>query len=95
MHSFYYSNQRQRKATVAYFDNPRYTAGTMTAMTEAPPNLLTVAQAAAYLQVSIDTVRRWCRTGELRCTFLGDRAGYRIRQSDLDLFLERRDNTKA
>ena len=57
---------------------------------EAPPRLLTVQQAADYLQVSIDTVRRWCRTGALRCITLGDRAGYRIRQEDLDRFMEER-----
>lgn len=57
---------------------------------EAPPRLLTVPQAADYLQVSIDTVRRWCRTGVLRCIALGDRAGYRIRQEDLDQFLRER-----
>jgi excisionase family DNA binding protein len=62
----------------------------LNAVAEAPPRLLTVAQAADYLQVSIDTVRRWCRTGELRCITLGDRAGYRIRQEDLDRFLEAR-----
>lgn len=59
-------------------------------VTEAPPRLLTVPQAAEYLQVSIDTIRRWCRTGALRCISLGDRAGYRIRQADLDAFLEGR-----
>jgi excisionase family DNA binding protein len=47
-------------------------------------------QAAEFLQVSIDTVRRWCRTGVLRCIALGDRAGYRIRQEDLDKFLSER-----
>jgi excisionase family DNA binding protein len=57
-------------------------------VTEAPSRLLTVAQTADYLQVSIDTVRRWCRNGELRCIALGDRAGYRIRQEDIDKFLE-------
>lgn len=57
---------------------------------EAPPRLLTVPQAADYLQVSIDTIRRWCRTGALRCIALGDRAGYRIRQEDLDAFLKDR-----
>ena len=57
-----------------------------------PASLLTVAQAAAYLSVSIDTVRRWCRTGALRCIRLADRAGYRIRQDDLDRFLRERDH---
>jgi excisionase family DNA binding protein len=45
---------------------------------------------ADYLTVTQDTVRRWCRTGVLRCIALGDRAGYRIRQEDLDKFLEAR-----
>lgn len=62
----------------------------LNAVPEAPPRLLTVPQAADYLQVSIDTVRRWCRTGVLRCIALGDRAGYRIRQEDLDQFLRER-----
>lgn len=59
-------------------------------MAEAPPHLLTVAQAAVYLQVNVDTIRRWCRLGRLRCVNLGDRAGYRIRQEDLDKFLTER-----
>lgn len=62
----------------------------LNAVPEAPPKLLTVPQAAEYLQVSIDTIRRWCRTGALRCIALGDRAGYRIRQEDLDAFIESR-----
>jgi excisionase family DNA binding protein len=60
----------------------------LAAMAEAPPRLLTVAQAAEYLQINLATVRRWCRTGVLKCIPLGDRAGYRIRQQDLDEFLE-------
>lgn len=59
-------------------------------MAEAPPRLLTVAQAAEYLQVNVDTIRRWCRLGTLRCINLGDRAGYRIKQEDIDAFLEAR-----
>lgn len=57
---------------------------------EAPTRLLTVQQAAEYLQVSIDTVRRWCRTGELKCIALGDRAGYRIRMEEIERFLSER-----
>ena len=59
-------------------------------MAESPPRLLTVAQVAEYCQVNVDTVRRWCRSGILRCITLGDRAGYRIRQEDLDAFIEAR-----
>lgn len=35
----------------------------------------------------MDTARRWCRTGALHCIMLADRAGYRIRQEDLDHFI--------
>lgn len=66
----------------------------MTTVAEAPPELLTVAEAARYLRVSIDTVRRWCRSGELPCKFLGDRAGYRILQTDIAAFLEKRSRPK-
>jgi excisionase family DNA binding protein len=56
--------------------------------------LLTVAQVAATLQVDEDTVRRWLRAGRLLGTNLGSRAGYRVRQSDLDAFLEARSNRR-
>jgi excisionase family DNA binding protein len=57
--------------------------------------LLTVAQVAATLQVDNDTVRRWLRAGQLLGTNLGSRAGYRVRQSDLDAFLDARSNRKS
>ena len=57
--------------------------------------LLTVAQVAATLQVDEDTVRRWLRAGQLLGTNLGSRAGYRVRQSDLDAFLDARSNRKS
>jgi excisionase family DNA binding protein len=72
---------------------PKTIAGRGADVAEAPPRLLTVVQAAEYLQVNVDTVRRWCRTGALRCTSLGDRAGYRIKQEDIDKFLEARSDT--
>lgn len=50
----------------------------------------TVAQVAELLQVNPETVRRWIRSGELRGLGLGDKAGYRIEQSDLRDFIERR-----
>ena len=49
--------------------------------------LLTVSQAANRLQVHEETVRRWLRTGILRGHLLTRRAGYRIRESDLDRFV--------
>lgn len=51
--------------------------------------LLTVQEVAQQLRASPDTVRRWLRQGRLHGVRPGgDRLGYRIRQSDLDRFLE-------
>ena len=52
--------------------------------------LLTVEQVAERLQVHIETVRRWLRSGELEGRDLGHRVGYRVRESDLEEFIERR-----
>ena len=49
--------------------------------------LLTVEQVAKRLQVHEETVRRWLRTGILQGSLLTRRAGYRIRESDLDHFV--------
>ncbi len=52
---------------------------------------LTVEQVAKHLVVTEETVRRWIRTGELPVLALPSRrAGYRIRQSDLDAFISQR-----
>ena len=52
--------------------------------------LLTVEQVADRLQVHSETVRRWLRSGELEGMDLGHRVGYRIRESDLERFIEER-----
>lgn len=49
--------------------------------------LLTVAQVADRLKVNPETVRRWLRSGQMRGTLLGDRAGWRIPKSEVDEFL--------
>ena len=49
---------------------------------------LTVKQIAERLQVSEQTVNRWLRLGELKGIAFGGRTGYRIRESDLQEFLE-------
>ncbi len=57
------------------------------------PEWLTVADVARRLQVSEETVRRWIRAGELPVLSLDPgtpRAGYRIRESDLEHFYEGR-----
>jgi excisionase family DNA binding protein len=52
---------------------------------------LTVAQVAERLQVSQETVRRWIRDGQLPVLELGGlKAGYRIREDDLAVFIEER-----
>ena len=51
---------------------------------------LTTEEAAEYLQVHLDTMRRWARTGVIPAAKLGNRGGFRFRREDLDAFLERR-----
>ena len=52
---------------------------------------LTVDEVATELQISVETVRRWIRRGELPVLDLGGpRAGYRIRRADLVEFINQR-----
>ena len=53
---------------------------------------LRVEDVAEQLDVGAESVRRWLRSGELRGTKLGDKAGWRVRQEDLDAFTARRMN---
>jgi excisionase family DNA binding protein len=49
----------------------------------------TVAQMSAQLQVSEHTIRNWLTRGKLRGVKLGaNRAGWRIRERDIDEFLK-------
>lgn len=54
----------------------------------------TIAEIVDKLQVHEQTVRRWIKSGELRGTLLGRKAGYRVRGSDLETFLENRSEVK-
>ena len=56
---------------------------------------LTTEEAAHYLQVSVETMRRWGRTGEIPAAKLGNRGGFRFRREDLDGFLEERRRSSA
>jgi excisionase family DNA binding protein len=47
-------------------------------------------EAAAYLQVHVETLRTWARKGAIPSAKLGNRGGFRFRREDLDGFLERR-----
>jgi excisionase family DNA binding protein len=53
------------------------------------PSYLTTSDVATRLNVSLDTVRRWLRSGELKGTPFG-RAGYRIDDEDFQAFLRQR-----
>ena len=47
-------------------------------------------EAARYLGVHIETMRRWAREGVIPAARLGNRGGFRFRREDLDRFLEAR-----
>jgi len=47
-------------------------------------------EAAKYLGVHIETIRRWAREGAIPAAKLGNRGGFRFKREDLDRFLERR-----
>jgi len=49
--------------------------------------LLTVEDVAEIVGVHRETVRRWIRRGDLVGVYLGNRAGYRISESDLRAYL--------
>ena len=47
-------------------------------------------EAARYLGVHIETMRRWARDGVIPAAKLGNRGGFRFKRTDLDRFLEGR-----
>lgn len=53
-------------------------------------NLLTIEDAAGYLNVSKISLRRWTNSGRLRCLRLGVRGERRFSKADLDEFLAAR-----
>jgi transcriptional repressor of dcmA and dcmR len=56
------------------------------------PELLDIAQAAALLQVSEASLRRWTNRGQLPCLRIGGRRERRFRRADLIAFLEEQSN---
>lgn len=57
-------------------------------MTATVDRLLTVEQVAERLGASGWTVRRWLREGKLKGRKIGgDRLGYRVKESDLEAFI--------
>lgn len=57
--------------------------------------LLDVEKVAGELGVHVDTVRKWIREKQLRAVKLGRRGGYRIRRSDLNEFLRKRETIQG
>lgn len=57
--------------------------------------LLTVAEVAEQARVEPETVRRWLRQKQLRGALLSRKGGWRVRQSDLDAFLQDHMNLPA
>lgn len=51
---------------------------------------LRTPEAAKYLGVHEETIRRWAREGEIPSVKLGNRGGFRFKREDLDRFLELR-----
>lgn len=66
------------------YDNMSYRKGKVRM-----PAYLTTSDVATRLGVSLDSVRRWLRSGELKGTPFG-RAGYRIEEADFQEFLSHR-----
>jgi excisionase family DNA binding protein len=50
---------------------------------------LTVSEAAAYLRVSADSVRRWAREGHLKAMKVGLSGQYRITPEDLQTMVKK------
>ncbi len=53
-------------------------------------HLMSVKQAAAFLHVSVNTLRRWSDTGMVRVVRIGERGDRRFFESDILEFLERK-----
>ncbi len=51
---------------------------------------LRTPDAARYLGVHEETMRRWARERTIPAAKLGNRGGFRFKREDLDHFLERR-----
>jgi excisionase family DNA binding protein len=51
---------------------------------------ITTSEVASKLNIHIETVRRWIRTGELPAVNIGGKGGYRMKKTDLDKFLQSR-----
>lgn len=55
---------------------------------EGSESLLTIKEAAAFLNVSVMSLRRWTNAGKLRCYRVGRKNERRFRKEDLEAFLQ-------
>lgn len=62
---------------------------------EQPEHLWTVGEIAERLGVTDETVRRWLREKALAGVRLGKKAGWRVRESDLERFIRDRMNVNG
>lgn len=58
-----------------------------------PEDLLTISQAAIYLQLSDKTIRRLIKAQQLKASKVGDRV-WRIKPSDIENYLKAHTNGK-
>ncbi len=56
-------------------------------MTEQPEEILTVREAARFLKVSVNSIRRYIRLGRLPAYRIADERVLRIKRSDLERLL--------
>lgn len=68
---------------MSFIPNPQHQGGTRIAAPDQTSDLLTIAEAAAYLKVSPVTVKRYVKSGRLRASHLSPRA-VRIRRADIE-----------
>ena len=50
--------------------------------------LLTIKEAAKFLNISETSLRRWIKKGEIKCYRLGNKGIIRFKMSDLQEYLE-------
>lgn len=60
-----------------------------------PERLLTVQEVAQRLNLTYETVRRYVHDGRLKGVKFGNRGGWRIRERDLEAFLEANNDLAA
>lgn len=48
------------------------------------PKLLTIRQAAEILNVHVETLRRWDKSGKLKATRINERGDRRYKQEDIE-----------